>query len=151
MNFSHCFIVATSINKVHEFHLSPHALQKLTPFPMKINFEEVPIEVTEGSVLKFTLRFLFLPIKWTARISNLSKNGFEDSQLSGPFQYWQHIHYYNQISPHHVLITDTIFASLKSDFISWLIGLIMFYSLPILFTYRKFITRKLLSESDFIR
>lgn len=98
--------------------------------------------------MEFTLWLLVLPLHWVARIQQVSEYGFTDVQVSGPFERWQHRHDFHPMDGYNTEIHDTVEASLSHRPIKWLIGLSMWVSLPLLFAYRGWKTRRLLESQQ---
>ncbi len=96
--------------------------------------------------MAFTLWLGPLPVPWTARIEDVSPTGFVDRQVSGPFAAWRHRHSYRAITPTVTEVVDQIEATLRAHIWWGPIGLGMWLTLPLLFAYRAWKTRRLLER-----
>jgi ligand-binding SRPBCC domain-containing protein len=83
-----------------------------------------------------------LPIRWTAVHSQLSSQGFMDTQQRGPFKSWRHRHTFQQLNAWTTGVIDEIEAEPGS-----LISRFMWLNLPILFAYRAWRTRRALRKA----
>lgn len=144
--FHHRFRVYAPLAAVTAFHRQPASLAAITPPPVLVRIQSAPAELDEGDDMAFTLWLGPLPIRWLARIENVTANGFLDRQLSGPFRHWLHRHTFVTINPAITEVYDTISAELRDEPQWRLLGRAMWYSLPILFTLRARKTRRLLER-----
>ena len=96
--------------------------------------------------MDFTLRLGPVPIHWVARIENVSPTGFTDRQVKGPFEYWVHTHTFVPIDEDSTAVIDTIEYQYRRNFWQKIIGFGMAMSLPLLFAFRGWKTRKLLES-----
>lgn len=94
----------------------------------------------------FTMWLLLLPIRWVARIEDVSPMGFVDRQLQGPFKEWVHRHTFKQKDKDLVKVIDEVQLTLSSNPFWWLVGAGMRLSLPLLFAYRGWKTRRMLEK-----
>ena len=140
--FDFKFTVDAPLTAVSNFHADTSALKMLNPPGIIVQMHHID-PLAEGSVSKFTLWFGPLPIHWTAVHTDVSQNGFTDTQTEGPAKKWRHTHTFTALGEnkteihehidyaHHEgakgLLTRTLFAK---------------PNLYILFNYRKFITRR---------
>jgi len=83
-------------------------------------------------------------VEWVALIEDSSESGFVDRQLAGPFAAWTHRHRFVALDPHTTEIRDEISAEIRAAPLWGPVGLVMWVSLPALFAYRAFQTRRLL-------
>jgi ligand-binding SRPBCC domain-containing protein len=87
-------LVSVPRAEVYAFFERPRNLGRLMPARMR--FELVtPTEerMHEGQVLAYRFRFLGVPMRWIARLSEIVPGvSFVDEQTSGPFAYWRHEH-----------------------------------------------------------
>jgi ligand-binding SRPBCC domain-containing protein len=87
-----------------------------------------------------------LPIRWKARIENLSETGFRDHQLRGPFSAWVHEHLFIQVDSDTTEVQDKIRLQIRSHIIWFWVGLSFYLGLPLLFKYRSWKTRRMLER-----
>ena len=140
--FQYRFTVEAPIASVIAFHEDARALKLLTPPPMFVQLHQVET-LGEGSIAEFTLWFGPLPIKWRAIHSEVSENGFTDTQMEGPLKYWKHRHQFIKINENVTEIQEEIAYQYHTG-LRGLINRIMFskMSLVFLFTARKTLTRR---------
>lgn len=148
MKFTRSFVVEASLEKVAAFHAQSASMANITPPPIITKITHAPQTLREGDTMAFTLWMAFLPIRWEAKIENVSANGFTDRQLRGPMAHWEHRHTFEQLSPNRTRVIDEIDASLKKDPLGFLLGGMMWLGLPVLFAFRGWKTKKLLSTSS---
>lgn len=142
--YQHQFNVSASIQSVAEFHRDARALRRLTPPPVIVQFHMVQ-PLREGSVADFTLWLGPIPVRWVAVHHDIHPvDGFTDSMMRGPFEAWVHTHRFEVIDADHTRIIDTVDA-LPGPHPFWgLISKIMWNNLPLLFSYRKWRTKRAL-------
>ena len=144
MKYKHQFKVDAPLAKVAEFHRRSASMGAITPPPVVVRVHQVPSQLDEGDEMDFTLWLGPFPIRWVARIENVSSTGFVDRQLHGPFQKWAHRHSYAPVDEHSTQVVDEIEFSLKRHPLWGIVGLGMWFNLPLLFAYRGWKTRQLL-------
>lgn len=96
--------------------------------------------------MDFTLWLGPFPIRWVARIEDVSSAGFVDRQLRGPFRHWAHRHSFSAIDENTTAVVDEIEFSFRKHPWWGLVGIGMWLSLPLLFAYRGWKTRQLLED-----
>ncbi len=144
MIYRHRFFVRAPLNKVAEFHSRAASMAAITPPPIVARIHEAPDILAEGDEMKFTLWLGPIPLRWHARIEDVTPNGFIDRQLSGPFATWVHRHQFSAKDKNTTEVLDEVTSKLSSHPFWWIIGLGMRLGLPILFAYRGWKTRRLL-------
>ena len=142
MEFQHNFTVNAPVSVVADFHYQAGAMKQLTPFPLIIRVHTFE-PVAEGSQADFTLWFAPLPVRWQAIHSQVTAQGFTDTQVSGPLQSWQHSHRFVAIDSHTTRVEDHIIYE-HARGIKGLLSRLMFSrpGLLYLFTARKYLTRR---------
>lgn len=96
--FDYIFTVPAPLAAVSAFHHDTSILKLLTPPPMFVQIHDFE-PLAEGSVANFTIWAGPIPLRWQAVHSNISENGFTDTQNQGPLQFWQHTHRFRPLSP----------------------------------------------------
>ncbi|MDF1499333.1 MAG: SRPBCC family protein [Anaerolineales bacterium] len=139
------FTVNAPVEAVRQFHQSANSLQEITPPLIPMTAVDAPDPLTEGAQIAFTLWFGPLPVRWTARIEDLDPNGFVDRQASGPFASWVHRHVFTALDRNKTRVDDHVTYKLKSNPFWWLVGGTMAIGLPLLFRYRAYKTRQILT------
>lgn len=140
--YSHQFQVNAPLESVLDFHRDARALKQLTPPPLFVSFNKVE-PMAEGSLADFTMWFGPIPIRWVARHSDVDpQRGFTDEQIQGPFKVWVHRHSFQPVDGRRTLVIDRVQAE-PGDHPFWgLVSRFMWVSLPILFAYRAWRTRR---------
>jgi uncharacterized protein (TIGR01777 family) len=147
LEFRRSFLVKADIDAVAEYHRNTGVLRRLTPWPIRVQFQHVE-PVREGSVANFTLWFGPIPVRWSARHYDVDPQvGFTDDLVAGPFVSWVHRHRFTAQANGTVQVFDDIQAELGRGGVSWLISRFMWATLPILFAFRAWRTRKDLEAS----
>jgi ligand-binding SRPBCC domain-containing protein len=142
--YQHRFQIRASLTEVANFHARSGSMVNITPPPVVIRVHQAPSRLQEGDQMDFTLWLGPIPIRWLARIEDVTPTGFADRQLSGPFQYWVHRHTFEPVDESTTTVIDEIEFSLHPRPWWWVVGLNMRLGLPLLFAYRSWKTRRLL-------
>ena len=87
------------IEQVFSFFSRPENLQVLTPPWLDFRMVETPQTLGTGSLMRYRLRWHWLPVRWTTEIVVWEPpNRVVDRQASGPCVLWNHEH---RFSPSH--------------------------------------------------
>jgi ligand-binding SRPBCC domain-containing protein len=97
--------------------------------------------------MAMVLRIGPLSLRWLARIEDLTPTGFVDRQLDGPFERWHHRHTFLPLGAEATLVRDEVRAVPRRHPLWGPFGLAMWLSLPLLFAYRGWQTRRLLERA----
>jgi ligand-binding SRPBCC domain-containing protein len=144
MIYRHRFLVRAPLARVSEFHSQSASMAAITPPPILVRIQRAPARLVEGDEMAFTMWLGPLPIRWLARIEDVSSSGFSDRQLQGPFTEWVHRHTFTAIDEHTTAVSDEVSVRLRRHPFWGLVGLGMWLGLPILFAFRAWKTRRLL-------
>lgn len=144
--FKHAFDVATSREKVAAFHRSSSSLKAITPRWFFMSNVDAPLQLSDGDEMAFTLWLGPLPVRWHARLENVSESGFDDVQIRGPYASWVHTHRFEAIDSHQTQVLDDVTFAIRRHWFWGPIGFLMAMGLPILFFYRARKTRAILEE-----
>lgn len=149
--FNYSFDVDAPLTAVSDFHHDTRVLKKLSPPPIFAQIHSYE-PLAEGSEADFTLWFGPLPIHWVAVHSDVSPNGFTDTQVSGPLKSWRHMHRFTAVSDNKTRVDEHI----KYHHHTGWRGLIsrLLFSKPglyMLFTARKFITQRATTNRKYVR
>jgi ligand-binding SRPBCC domain-containing protein len=139
MKFEHRFTVNASQADVARFHASAASLKAITPTPMTVH--QAPDPLDDGDEIIFTLWMPF-PVRWHGSIKNVSEAGFDDYQEAGPFELWHHRHNFRRIDDATTEVYDVVTATLPDNPRRALVALLMWSTLPLLFKYRRWQTRR---------
>lgn len=146
--FDFSFEVDAPQKAVRDFHHDTRALKRLTPPPTIVQLHSVE-PLAEGSTSIFTLWIGPLPLRWTAVHRHVSDQGFTDIQTSGPAKRWEHTHSFIPLGSSKTTIQEHIEYEHKSGL--WGVVTRVLFSKPnlmIMFTYRKFVTRRALTDMN---
>lgn len=84
-----------------EFFSDPGNLKIITPpfMGFDITSEHYNIKMYEGMIITYRVSpFLGIPLNWVTEITHVSEPYFfVDNQMSGPFKYWHHQHFFEEI------------------------------------------------------
>jgi ligand-binding SRPBCC domain-containing protein len=111
-------IVPCSKEKAWELLSDPLKLPEITPQNITFTFEEGTSSVLyKNQIIRYTSTSLYgLKISWETKIIDLKYPFFfVDEQLKGPFAYWRHFHYFQEVGKNTV-ITDHIEYSTSLGF-----------------------------------
>jgi ligand-binding SRPBCC domain-containing protein len=142
MEYKHRFDVNAPLATVAEFHAQSASMGAITPPPVVVRVHRAPARLDDGDEMDFTLWLGPLPVRWLARIENVSPTGFTDRQLRGPFRHWTHRHTFVPVDETTTVVVDEIELRLRSQPWWGLLGLGMWLSLPLLFAYRGWKTQR---------
>ncbi|MCB0046845.1 MAG: hypothetical protein KDD92_15580 [Caldilineaceae bacterium] len=144
--FCHEFMVDAPLRQVRDFHRYSASMGALTPPPVMVQLHAAPDLLGEGDEMDFTLQVGPLPIRWQARIEQVSDTQFTDRQVSGPFRRWEHTHRFEAVSPFRTRVQDAIEIEYARQPLWRAVGWFMRLNLPLLFAYRGWKTRRLLAR-----
>jgi len=147
MKYGHTFRVRALLADVAGFHTSASSLKAITPPLIPMHLHHAPQRMGDGDEMAFTMWLGPLPVRWVARVEDVSPAGFLDRQVRGPFEAWAHRHTFVQVEEGTTEVSDEVAARLKPHAVWGWVGLAMWLGLPLLFAYRGWRTRRLL-EGD---
>jgi ligand-binding SRPBCC domain-containing protein len=92
--FERTQILRRPLEEVFDFFTDPQSLRRLTPPSFHFEFlGKPPGRMKAGTVLDYRVRVYGVSVKWRARIEVFEPPGrFVDSQVTGPYSHWRHIH-----------------------------------------------------------
>ncbi|REJ83693.1 MAG: hypothetical protein DWQ34_03525 [Planctomycetota bacterium] len=146
--FDYRFTVNASLQQVRDFHADTRALKILTPPPTFVQLHHVE-PLAEGSRSTFTLWVGPLPLQWTAVHHGVSLYGFTDVLADGPAAKWEHTHTFTSINPEQTQVEEHVEYEHKRGF--WGMVTRLLFARPnlfLMFTYRKFATRRSLRHKS---
>jgi ligand-binding SRPBCC domain-containing protein len=146
VKYEHRFLVEAPIGLVALFHSRASSMAAITPPPIFTRIHRAPAFLEEGDEMEFTLWAGPMPLRWLAKIDQVSETGFTDRQLRGPFKTWVHRHEYLVIDEKHTQVCDKIEIQMRKHPFWGLVGWGMYLGLPVLFSYRAYKTKRLLKN-----
>lgn len=147
MKYRHRFEVNAPLAAVAEFHARSASMGAITPPPVVVRIHSAPVLLDDGDEMDFTMWLGPLPVRWLARIEDVNPTGFTDRQVLGPFQEWIHRHTFVPVDKTTTAVLDEIELRLRPHLLWGLVGLGMRLSLPFLFAYRGWKTRRLIQTN----
>jgi ligand-binding SRPBCC domain-containing protein len=144
MRYRHTFRIRANLAKVADFHAAAASLKAITPPIIPLQLHHAPERMGIGDEIAFTIWMGSLPVRWEARVEDVSLAGFLDRQVRGPFAYWSHHHRFLAVDEGQTEVVDEVEARLKPHFLWGAVGLAMWTGLPLLFAFRAWKTRRLL-------
>ena len=148
MKFQHRFQVQSPLTAVAAFHRQSASMGAITPPPVIVRVHQAPTILQDNDEMAFTMWLGPLPIRWVARIEEVTPTGFVDRQLHGPFQTWVHRHTFRAIAPDVTEVSDEIEITLADSWLWQVVGYGMYLNLPILFAYRAWQTKRMLQKAN---
>ena len=87
--------VPQPVDVVFSFFSRPENLQVITPFWLAFRILETPEALAAGSLIRYRLRWHWLPIRWTTEITAWNRpHGSVDREVAGPYALWNHEHWF---------------------------------------------------------
>ncbi len=145
--FKHKFLVDAPLTTVAAFHSDTKALRMLTPPPAYVHIHQAD-PLKNNAAARFTIWFGPIPIHWTAVHENVTDHGFTDIQLEGPFKSWMHTHQFESLSDGKTVVRDQIAAEFGTGFPQNITSRVMWFTLPLLFRFRKWRTQNQIRKTQ---
>ena len=96
-------------DKVYAWHVRPGALRRLLPAWEKVRAEGSLGGIGEGERVALTVPVGPLRVRWTAEHKDFREGeSFQDVQVGGPFDAWEHTHRFESQGPAESLLEDRI-------------------------------------------
>jgi ligand-binding SRPBCC domain-containing protein len=146
MKYHHRFVVNAPLEAVRDFHSRSSSMAAITPPPIIVQMHEAPEILGEGDEMEFTMWMGPVPLRWRARIHDVTPTRFRDSLIKGPFERWTHEHTFVAIDANRTEVIDTVDIELNPYPFWRTVGWLMAKNLPVLFGYRQWRTRRLLER-----
>ena len=151
MKYQHRFRVRAPLEAVADFHSRSASLAAITPPPVVVRVHRAPEIQREGDEMDFTVWLGPLPVRWLACIENVSATGFTDLQVRGPFNAWIHRHSFVRVDEQTTDVVDEVTVELRAHPLWGPVGLGMWLTLPLLFAYRAWKTKRILERGGLTR
>lgn len=147
MQYTHRFRVNAPVDAVAAFHANPDSMAAITPPPIRVEVHRAPAHISDGEQMDFTLWVGPLPLRWLAEFDQVSPYSFRDVQRRGPFARWEHTHRFQAVTADSSDVLDTLEIELRRHPVWGPVGFAMSRSLPLLFAWRAWRTRRLLRRT----
>jgi len=143
-------IVDYEVDKLFGYHEKPGVLRRLTPPWVNAEVLREPENLYAGSSAIIRLKQFGIKLNWEARHTEYDKNRFfKDVQIKGPFRFWQHSHYFKNISAGSSKLTDFVEYELPlSNVLDIPAGGLVRRELERMFRYRHSVIKNDLSVID---
>ena len=151
MIYTHQFVVVAPLDDVRAFHSRSASMGAITPPPVIVRVHRAPDLLDEGDEMDFTMWLGPLPIRWLARIEQVTPVSFVDRQVRGPFRRWVHTHTFEPVDARTTIVHDRVEAEYSDHWWWKLVGMGMWWNMPVLFAFRQWQTRRLLAKSAAVR
>ena len=141
--------ISKNINEVFDFFSKPENLSTITPDRMGFKIlTPSPIDMKDGALIDYTVRIMFIPIRWRTLITKYAPpNLFVDQQLKGPYSMWHHTHTFKKLSEEETLIEDIVKYCVPFGFIGGIVHyLYIKKDLESIFSYRKEKIKEIFSD-----
>lgn len=127
--------IDATIEEVWNYFSTPLNLSVITP--EWLNFKiisDVPKEMYEGLIIEYSITpILNIHFKWVTEITHINKPYFfVDEQRFGPYKFWHHKHFFEELDDRTVLMTDEVHYILNFN----ILNLFVAKKLRAIFDYR---------------
>lgn len=127
--------IYATIEQVWNYFSTPLNLSVITP--EWLNFKiisDVPKEMYEGLIIEYSITpILNIHFKWVTEITHINKPYFfVDEQRFGPYKFWHHKHFFEELDDRTVLMTDEVHYILNFN----ILNLFVAKKLRAIFDYR---------------
>lgn len=146
MPYQHSFTVHAPLDAVRRFHSQSASMGAITPPPVIVRVHAAPAILGEGDEMEFTLWLGPLPLRWRARIEQVTPISFVDRMVAGPFAAWVHRHSFVPVDASTTRVVDDVEVKPLRHWFWGPVGWGMKLSLPMLFAFRGWKTRRLLER-----
>jgi len=138
------------VEKLFSYHERSGVLRRLTPPWVNADVIKEPENLHVGSSPIIRLKKFGIKLDWNALHTEYDKNRFfKDVQIKGPFRFWQHSHYFNDISAGSSKLTDYVEYELPfPTILDTAIGGLVRKELDRMFHYRHSVTKNDLAIID---
>ena len=93
-------LIPQPLGTVFSFFADARNLERITPPFLHFRIlSPFPVTMQAGARIQYHLRLVGIPVSWTTRIEAYEPpQRFVDSQLSGPYQKWVHLHEFSEVA-----------------------------------------------------
>lgn len=134
--------IPATAEEVYRWHAEPGAFQRLTPPWERVEVVDEGGGLRDGAVVEIRARVGPFRVPWIARLSDCHPGrSFRDTQVRGPFAFWQHTHLMEPDGDSTCWLEDRIEYALPLGFLGrWFGGWLVRRKLERLFEYRHRVT-----------
>ena len=132
-----------SADAAFAWHERPGAIDRLIPPWERVAVLQSGDGISDGSLVQLAQRLGPLKLKWIAKHHGYEPGkAFRDTQLSGPFTRWEHLHEFRSNGDGYGVLTDHIVYQVPGGILGrWLGGGFVSQKVDTMFTYRHNTTR----------
>ncbi|MEO8497623.1 MAG: SRPBCC family protein, partial [Planctomycetota bacterium] len=121
--FKRRLLLPLSATEAFAWHERPGALERLTPPWESVHIADRGQGIRDGSVVRLIARIGLLKLTWLAEHHDYSAGrSFRDTQRSGPFAAWEHLHKFESDSAGQGVLEDYIEYRLPGGSLGSLLG-----------------------------
>jgi uncharacterized protein len=134
--------IPASAEEVFRWHAEPGAFQRLTPPWEPVEVVDEGGGLRDGVLVELRVRVGPIRLAWVSRLSDCQPGrSFRDTQVRGPFAFWQHTHSMEPDGDSACWLEDRIEYALPFGFLGrWFGGFFVRRKLERLFDYRHRVT-----------
>ena len=139
--------VAAPREAVFDFFCHATNLEKITPPQLGFRIDTpMPIEMGEGTLIDYTIRWHFVSMLWRTRIAAWNPpHSFVDEQLRGPYARWLHTHSFDAEGDQ-TIIRDEVEYVLPLGLLGRVAHPLVAHQLRTIFDYRQEIVEQLFKK-----
>lgn len=103
-------VIPLPIERAFDFFDDPRNLARITPAWLGFRIlDEGPLAMREGLEIRYRVRPLVVPLRWTSRITRYHPPvAFVDEQSRGPYAFWRHQHAFRSIDERNTEVGDRV-------------------------------------------
>ena len=141
--------IAAPAEAVFAWHAEPGALQRLTPPWEPVEVVSETGGISDGAEVVLRVRAGPIPLLWVARLSDcVPGRQFRDTQVRGPFAFWQHTHCMQPEGEAACVLEDRVVYALPGgSFSRWVAGRLVRRRIERMFEYRHRVTQEALEAA----
>jgi len=104
-------VVDMPLTHCWQFFANPRNLEVITPPWLNLRIQsDLPCNIYPGLRIRYKVSpILGVPLTWLTEIVRVNEpHDFVDEQRRGPYRFWHHEHFFRELDPKHVAISDLI-------------------------------------------
>ncbi|MFM9905903.1 MAG: SRPBCC family protein [Pyrinomonadaceae bacterium] len=135
--------------EVFPFFANAENLERITP--PELGFHIVtprPIDIKQGALIDYKLSLYGMPLKWRTEINRWDPpHEFVDTQLSGPYKQWIHLHRFTEPERGKTLMEDEVRYRLPLEPLGDIAQFLIRRQLDYIFAYRKKVVAEIFGQT----